>query len=494
MRRPQPTARITLVAALLALVAFALPVASAAGAKRVLWIRGAGYGHGVGMSQYGAYGYALNGFDHRFILAHYYEGTELTATAPSREIRVLLQAGRPSVSFRGAADVGGRRLKPAQTYTVRRAPGGRLDVVGASGRRVARLDAPLRVTGPGPLTLGRRALNGVTGGAYRGALELRPATTGGVNAINALRLDDYVRGVISMEMPSTWPLEALAAQAVAARTYALTTSAGASAGFDQYPDTRSQVYGGVSAERPSTDQAVAATAGQLVTYQGRPVTTFFFSTSGGKTENIEFSFLGSQPDPWLRSVEDPYDKLSPRHRWQPVQLTIGQAAAKLAGLVKGRLRRIDVLERGRSPRIVRAAVVGTRGSAPVTGSQLRQRLGLYDTWAYFTVISSGRALPPTPKPTPGPSPDTKAPDASGGTGPVSAVAQAARVALPVLTGTIAPARAGTRLTVERLAGGHWVAVTTTRVRRGGAYRVRVAHGATYRVRRGALTGPRVRVG
>src|SRR5437763_5943228 len=105
-------------------------------------------------------------------------------------------------------------------------------------------------------------------------------------AVNAVDLDGYVKGVVPGEVPASWPPEALKAQAVAARTYALTTDAGGSL-FDQYADTRSQVYGGISAETPATNVAVRDTAGQIVTYRGRPATTYFFSTSGGKTENVQ---------------------------------------------------------------------------------------------------------------------------------------------------------------------------------------------------------------
>ena len=153
--------------------------------------------------------------------------------------------------------------------------------------------APLRVTGRAPLRV-----PGV--GTYRGALEFRPGTFGGVNVINALDVDDYVKGVVPLESPASWPLEALKAQAVAARTYALTTSKGGT-GWDHYTDTRSQVYGGAGAEQASTNEAVDATAGELVTYEGEPVVTYFFSTSGGRTENVENTSLGTEPVPWLQA-------------------------------------------------------------------------------------------------------------------------------------------------------------------------------------------------
>ena len=212
-----------------------------------------------------------------------------------------------------------------------------------------------------------------------------------MQAINAIGLEDYVRGVVSAESPSTWPAEALKAQAVAARTYAVTTNVGTTTdGIDQYADTRSQMYKGVAAEFPSTDAAVAATAGQVVAQSGKPVTTYFFSTSGGHTENIEDSFIGALPRTWLKGVDDPYDAVSPRHNWGPFTFSQATVQAKLKGLVRGSFRGITVLERGASPRIVRAEIDGTNGVTQVTGPQLRTRLGLFDTWASFTYISGAK--------------------------------------------------------------------------------------------------------
>src|SRR5437588_12105622 len=192
------------IAAALTLVALtALGAAPAGGAT--LLIEGAGNGHGVGMSQDGALGYARHGASYQAILAHYYEGTTLGAAAPKAKIRVLV------------------------------------------GSKVVKLP-----------------------------------------------LERYVRGVVSAEMPSSWPAAALEAQAVASRTYALTAHAGGSR-FDVYSDTRSQVYRGAAAETPQTNAAVAATAGQIVVYAGRPAATYFFAGSGGMTENVENGFPGSAP-------------------------------------------------------------------------------------------------------------------------------------------------------------------------------------------------------
>jgi stage II sporulation protein D len=294
------------------LVAAALLPASATAST--LLIQGAGDGHGVGMSQYGAFGYARHGWSYQAILAHYYTGTTI-GKAPARAVvRVLV------------------------------------------GAKVVRIP-----------------------------------------------LERYVRGVVSAEMPASWPLPALEAQAIASRTYALATHAGGSR-FDVYSDTRSQVYMGVAAETAQTNVAVAATAGQIVLYAGQPATTYFFASSGGMTENIEAAFLGAPAQPWLRGVADPFDS-GPFSTWT-IAMSFTSAAAHLRGLVRGAFRGIEVLTRGVSPRIISAEVLGSRGVSPVSGPELATRLGLISTWMYFSVKSashvtrepdrSGRTAPATP--------------------------------------------------------------------------------------------------
>jgi stage II sporulation protein D len=381
MRRIAPSLSLALLAAL------TLAPGALAGGRLV--IKGHGFGHGIGMSQYGALGYAQHGTSYRDILGHYYEQTSVVPLTNPPDVRVLLQTTR-RVVLSGVVAAGARKLKAGATYSAG-ASGGRVSLYAASGRRLGTYAAPLRLAARkgGALRLRGAAANGTRNGRYRGALELRVAD-GSLQAINAIDLEDYVRGVVSAESPSTWPAEALKAQAVAARTYAITTNVGSTTdGIDQYADTRSQMYKGVAAEFPSTDAAVAATAGQVVAQNGKPVTTYFFSTSGGHTENIEDSFIGALPRTWLRGVDDPFDAVSPRHNWGPFTFSQATVQAKLKGLVRGSFRGITVLQRGASPRIVRAEVDGTNGVTQVTGPQLRARLGLFDTWASFTYISAG---------------------------------------------------------------------------------------------------------
>ena len=355
------------------------PAAKPRSASGTLYIRGGGYGHGVGMSQYGAYGFALHGWDYRHILAHYYTGTTIGQANPAQVVRVLL--GSRSAAFAGATRVGTKALDPSITYSVKPLANGQLALINQSTRkRIGKFTAPLTATGAGALSLAGL-------GAYRGSLEFRPNGTGGVYTVNVIGLDDYVRGVIAAEMPSGWAPEALEAQAIAARTYAITSDV-AGTFYNLYSDSRSQMYRGVSAETPATDAAVAATAGQIVTYQGLPAITYFFSSSGGHTENVEDVWPATTPSPWLRGVDDPYDGAggNPYHRWTR-RFSLRAAARRLGRLVKGKLVRIQVVQRGASPRIISAVVIGTAGATTVSGAQLQRALGLLSTWASFSVVS-----------------------------------------------------------------------------------------------------------
>jgi stage II sporulation protein D len=354
-----------------ALLACALcPSATAAAPWQVT---GHGFGHGVGMSQYGAYGYALHGRDYRFILAHYYEGTTI-GTAPSSHVRVLLTIARGDVTFKKASSACGRRLNRRKAYRAQLSADGVL-LISDAGRRLANCGGKLRAKGQGRIRVRGN-------GAYRGSLIVLPSSGGGsLNVVNALSLDRYVQGVIAGEMPSSWPLDALKVQAVAARSYAVASEVDGH-GFDLYDDTRSQVYDGISGETGVTNRAARATKHQVVLYNGEVATTYYSASSGGMTENVEYGF-GGDPVPYLRSVDDPYDTTSPLHTWRRT-FSQRQMQSRLGGYVKGRLRDIQITKTGVSPRIVTANVVGSGGVTRVTGSELESALGLYSTWMSFS--------------------------------------------------------------------------------------------------------------
>lgn len=356
----------------LALILLAAAPASPAAGKKLV-VTGHGYGHGVGMSQWGAYGFAKKGTKYRAIATHYYRGTKVGKVKRGKQIRVLLRSGGSSVEFSRSRRACGRDLKPSRTYRAV-VSGGGVKLERSNGKRMARCGGTLAAKGNrGEINIGGE-------GKFRGDM-VASATSSGMFVVNQLSLDNYVKGVIANEMIPSWPLAALQAQALAARSYALATQQDSGL-FDVYDDTRSQVYGGVGSETRKTTRAVETTKREVITWKGRPIVAYFSSTSGGRTENVENVWVGGSKVPYLRSVRDPYDKASPYHRWR-LTYTRSKATAALSGLVKGRLRRIEILKRGVSPRIIRAKVLGTGGTTRVSGEDLRARFGGRSTWLSF---------------------------------------------------------------------------------------------------------------
>lgn len=362
--------RVTALALALAAIA-GLSAPPAAEAKTRFRISGGGWGHGVGLSAYGAYGYAKHGSDYREIATHYFRGTKIAKVKAGHSVRVLLGTAG-SVSFSGARRACGRDLKPSRTYRAE-LEGGSVRLHTDGGHRLERCGQKLDARG----TKGPMQIAGF--GSYRGDL-LASAEDGTLFVVNRVPLEGYIQGVLPNEMPPSWPVDALAALAVTARSLAVATDGGPV--FDVYDDTRSQVYGGYGTETKRTTRAVRETTRRILEYDGKPIVGYYSSTSGGRTENIENAFPGASPVPYLKSVKDPYDDTSPYHRWR-VTFTRGEMQSKLAGLVKGRFKEIKVTKRGVSPRVVRAKVIGTGGSTRVTGTDLQARLGLRSTWMKF---------------------------------------------------------------------------------------------------------------
>jgi stage II sporulation protein D len=358
--------------------------AAPSGSGPLFVLDGHGWGHGVGMSQYGAYGYAQHGWTYRQIIGHYFPGTTLGRT-PVTTMRVLLADGKRSLTISSDADFavtdgsGAVHRLPAGAYTL----GPTLALTIGSAAPVT-LPPPLRFRpGSAPVELARR---------YRGTIEV-DVVDGKLRAIDSLGLEQYLWGVVPSEMPSNWAPEALKAQAVAARSYALATRKVA-APFDVYSDTRSQVYLGISQEKPATTAAVNATKAQVALFEGAVASTFFFSTSGGRTANAADVWSGGAAFPYLVSVPDPYDTISPYHDWGPVTVTAKQLAKalKIGGGITDARTTVD-----RSGRVAALALLGkTGGEVDVPGSKVDTALGLRSTWFDVGVLSLARPAPVAP--------------------------------------------------------------------------------------------------
>jgi stage II sporulation protein D len=221
----------------------------------------------------------------------------------------------------------------------------------------------------------------VNGKPYRGRVAV--SLDGKIlQATDVVALENYLKGVVPSEMPFDWPPAALEAQAVAARSYALANLVHGGT-FDLYADSRSQVYGGIDVETPSTSAAVDATKGQVVLFGGAVADTLFFSTSGGRTASAA-ELLGT-PVPYLVSVSDPYDTTSPFHDWGPVLFDMATVAKKLKVTPAVADMEVTTVPSGR---VQTATVVGADESeASFTGAQVRAALGLRSTWFAPTLFS-----------------------------------------------------------------------------------------------------------
>ena len=214
---------------------------------------------------------------------------------------------------------------------------------------------------------------------YRGRLQLR-LEAGQLQVVNHVPLETYLPSVVGSEMPASWPLEALRAQAVAARTYALKARKPAAL-FDLQATTASQVYKGVEAETPSTRAAVEGTRGLVLTYDDALIDAVFHSSSAGSATESSGQLWPRQL-PYLVSVPD-FDRESPVRDWrQPLDAALlGRAFPELEAVTA-----IEVVSTTATGRVRQARVLGPSGQLLLSGAQLRSRLGLKSTWVRFELV------------------------------------------------------------------------------------------------------------
>ncbi len=373
--------RLLVLLALVAAVLAAVPASHAAragagaaqyvapnGSGALFLFNGHGWGHGVGMGQWGAEGYALHGYTYDQILAAYYPGTVLSRTS-LRKIRVLLADGEPSLTV--ASD---------QPISVRDGDGATHTFPAGTTKLITPLPYPAPLTlSPSPgalLTLGT---------AYRGKLVIS-VVNGKLRAINVVGVQQYVDSVVPAEMSSSWEPDALEAQAVATRSYAL---AGHKPGAPYDVSVSGQAYSGIATETPQGNAAVDATNGQVLTYDGKVATTVYSSSTGGWTQSASDAWGGGAP--YLVSVKDPYDTVSPWHNWS-VAVT-GKDLATALGLSG---KPVDAtVSRNGSRRAAQLDVTTPSGSATPSGNAVAAALGLRSTFFSVGVLS---LLPPSPNP------------------------------------------------------------------------------------------------
>lgn len=244
------------------------------------------------------------------------------------------------------------------------------------------------------------------GRRYRGALELRHKS-GGLTAVNIVPVDGYLRSVVPEEMPVDWPAEAIKAQSVAARSFALASRGRhASEGYDLCTTTHCQLYTGTTAEKSASNAAIKATRGEVLTYGGKPIEALFHTDSGGMTENSE-DVWGSHV-PYLRAAKDtpaktmPWTKAISRADLERKLAAKGHDIGKVRSLVLSPLAiGRSAKDRTASGRVKTMTVKGTKGTATLSGTTWRSLLGLKSTlfdaklakdMVTFTGYGSGHGL------------------------------------------------------------------------------------------------------
>lgn len=321
------------------------------------------------------------------------------ATAPARgaflvpgEVRVAIATGRENVTVGATAAL---EIVTSGGAVIAQSPGGDqatfpVRSVGGAISVDGRLFAGPVIVRP---AAGSSALVTLWGAPYRGIFEIAAGPDGNLLVVNELEMESYLRGVVPREMPASWPAEALKAQAVAARTYAASqvlAARAAGAAYDLLATTDSQVYGGVRAEHPATDEAVASTAGAVITYQGNLISAVYHSSSGGHTEDSENIWVSYRP--YLRGVPD-YDQASPQYSWER-DMSLDEVTSKLVSSDHkiGRVIAIDPSgEVGASGRPLRVTFRGTEGEVTVRGEDSRRILGLPSSWFEVLVDEEGPA-------------------------------------------------------------------------------------------------------
>ena len=403
-----PRSRAALAALAGALALSVLPAASAQAAPRraaevwatpgatAITITGHGFGHGKGLSQYGARGAASQGLTWRQIAEFYYPGTTWGTVKGSLRVLITADTGR-DVQVVARPGIKVTSLKNKRTWRLpaakaRRAKKWRL----VAGRGARSSDTLVqrrarnrwrtwrRVPGEAEFSSARGPLTLVTPDgrtSYRGRLQSVAARNGAKRqTVNKVGMEAYLRGVVPQEVPALWAPDAVSAQSVAARTYAaFERSHPAARHYDLCDTTQCQVYGGVDAEHPGATAAIRATAKQGLLHDGRPAFTQFSASNGG------YSAAGSMP--YLVAQPDPYDGIdNPNATWTA---TIDDTRVEKHWPGIGDLTAIEVVSRDGNGdwggRVTQMTFVGDQGTATVDGDTVRSYFGLQSDWFTFAV-------------------------------------------------------------------------------------------------------------
>ncbi len=360
--------------------------------------QGSGWGHGVGMCQYGARGMALKGFSYRDILSYYFTNSRVEKRPCPQTVRIGLIEGITEIHLRAESglftvrtaqkSIEGANIKAGETWVITLSQTGGFIIKTPSGQALNNREyggpsEHLIITGDSPQSVLRLPQNkncGLRRLESSTPLEIRcySASSWRIRAVLTSGLEEYLCGLA--EVPGSWPAEAVKAQAVAARSYAVKNMGKHSRdGYNLCDETHCQYYVGFDKEKDTGwVNAVRETAGEVLMWGSEIVNSVYCSSCGGHTDNNEDVWFGS-PVPYLRGVPCPYcqDEANPNASWT-VTLSRQEIENRLAArnVHIGRLNYVDLSDRSTSGRVRKATFNGTAGSTTVTGESLRGLLGI----------------------------------------------------------------------------------------------------------------------
>ncbi len=211
---------------------------------------------------------------------------------------------------------------------------------------------------------------------YRGQIEISKNNEGKLTIINILNLEDYLRGVIKMEICPRWPEESVKAQIVVSRTYALKNMAKhKSDGFDLCSTVHCQVYGGVNAEDNVINKYIDQTQGEVITYRGKLINAIFHGICGGRTEAAH-DVWGGKSIPYLKSVTDGFCREARRYNWNiTISTSEIQKALQDNGYNVSKIRTIKTVKKSMTGRVMKLQVIHSSGELTLTGEKFRSLIG-----------------------------------------------------------------------------------------------------------------------
>lgn len=359
-----------LIVAIVALSTFGQS-ASAAGSN--VTFEGKGNGHGVGMSQYGAKGMADQKKKYDAILKYYYTGVKLeTKNTSTQKIRVLVGQKLSSATVSATTDYA---IKDTKGKTIVNMKAGETAKISYSKGKYSIYSSANKKTYTSSYALNlvptKSGASGYKNLKYDGTLHLYQSGSK-MYVVNHVLTEDYVAGVLPYEMYATWPAEALKAQSVAARTYAL-KRVGTKGNWDVDDTITYQVYKGKSDQEKRMKELTKGTKGKVLTHNGKYIDALFYASSGGHTVSAQYIWTNSVP--YLKGKKDPYDTSDyTKKGWK---YTISKKdLGNRYGI--GTVKSIQVTKKAEN-HAVTVKLTGTKKSVTVTANSLRSKLGMKST-------------------------------------------------------------------------------------------------------------------